>query len=523
MVWKTDEVVLPRVEGSDCCEGRIEVSGITGSVRGRNAKLADGSEIRPDLAIVDDPQTHGSAKSPSQCDDREEIIKTDVMGLPGPGEEFTVFIPCTVIKKGDLADRLLDHELNPDFMGIKTAAMESWPDNLEESDETDGMATWEEYNEVRIEGLLNEDKGKAANEYYIEHCLDLEKGAKVGWDGRKEEKDVSALQSLMHKYFKMGKEAFYSEYQNSPIENDESIYDLTPQTVCSRLNGLKRLQVPDEATILTAMGDCNYVGINVTVIAFKNDFTGYIVDHFKYPEGEKSYLVKPGTPENVAAKKIAQGVLDVEKILSNKVYSQGGDAMPLDLLQIDANWLTDHVMAALRQIKKRHVIANRGTGVKKYRVPRRSPQKRMGLIGTPYHKCHREWGPKGKQIRHDSDFWRSTVQKAFLLSPGISGSLSLWGDDPNRHLSYAHEICCEKLRQYLPGDPYDFYDWTKIPGQANDQLDSTVGCYVGASVCGASLDGITRKRKRPPKPNRQNRGVGTNGTQPKSKIRTNYG
>lgn len=512
MVWKTDEVVLARVDGSLCCESRIEVAGITGEIRGRNATLMDGTEIRPDFVIPDDPQTHSSAKSPTQCDDREEILRTDVLGLAGPGEKLACFIPCTVIKKNDLADRLLDNELNPDFRGEKTGAIISWPDNLEEDDDKEGI-TWDDYNEARIAGLQLEDNGKSANEFYIEHCFDLEKGHKVGWDGRKNEDDVSALQSLMNQYYAMGKEAFYSEYQNTPIEHDESIFDLTPETVCSRLNKYKRLHVPEEATMLVSMADINYVGINVTVAAFKNDFTGWIVDHFKFPEGEKAVLIKKNTPENQVAQIVAKAVIDVEKLLETKGYLQNGEDMKIDVKLFDGNFWTAHVMAAIKSIRKKSVIADRGTAAKKYRVPR--DQKK--IIGRPYHECHKEKGPLGRQIRHNADFWRMVTQKAFLLAPGVPGSLSLWGNDPNRHRTYAHEVCGEKLIQFVPGEPNDLFQWHMVPGQANDQLDSTVGCLVAAASLGASLDGI-KKRKRPKKQHRPNRST----NKPKSSIRTKY-
>ena len=66
LVWRAEEIALPRIDGSESCESRIEVAGITGEIRGKSATLMDGSEIRPDLAICDDPQTHASAKSFTQ-------------------------------------------------------------------------------------------------------------------------------------------------------------------------------------------------------------------------------------------------------------------------------------------------------------------------------------------------------------------------------------------------------------------------------------------------------------------------
>lgn len=510
IVWKAEEVCFPRSDDNKLSsESRIEVAGITGEIRGRNATLMDGSEIRPDMAICDDPQTHASAKSPTQCEDREELIRTDVLGLPGPGEDFTCFIPCTVIKKDDLAYVLLDNAKNPDFRGETTSAILEWPDSFE-VEGSDEPTVWDEYNEARIRGLELEDEGKVAYDFYDQHKDELESGAVVGWEGRRKKNDHSALQSLMNLYYSMGKAAFFSEYQNSPLEENSSIYDISPELVSSRLNGFKRCEVPEDATMLVAMADINFIGLNVTVIAFKNDLTGWIVDHFKYPEGRR-VLVKKNTPETEVAKAIANAVLDVDALLDEKPYSQAGERMMIDRKLFDANWQTEHVMAAIKSLRKaRTVMGDRGTAAKQYYVP-----KGDRLIGKAHHKCHIEKGPKGRQIRHDADFWRMVAQKAFLLRPGVPGSLSLWGNDPERHKDYANQICAEKLIQFVPGYPSDFYNWHKFGGRPNDQLDSTVGCYPAAVSLGASLTGVEIKRKKRAKLQSQSK-------KPSRAIRTKY-
>lgn len=125
------------------------------------------------------------------------------------------------------------------------------------------------------------------------------------------------------------------------------------------------------------------------------------------------------------------------------------------------------------------------------------------IVGNPYHKCHYEENTlqKGRQIRHNSDYWRMATQKSFLLAPGVPGSLSLYGKTPQEHRRFADEICGEKLIRFEPGDPVDLYHWTLKPGQANDLLDCAVGCYVAAATLGAVLPGMqqnhTQQRKKP--------------------------
>jgi energy-coupling factor transporter ATP-binding protein EcfA2 len=113
-----DRVVLPKIAGSVASEGTIDAVGITGAIRGKQRAFSDGTVYRPTLVIIDDPQTEESAKSVSQCDDRERIINSAILGLVGPGHAISAIAPVTVICPGDLADRMLDRQRNPQWRGL---------------------------------------------------------------------------------------------------------------------------------------------------------------------------------------------------------------------------------------------------------------------------------------------------------------------------------------------------------------------------------------------------------------------
>ncbi len=68
----------------------------------------DGRTVRPSLVVLDDPQTDESARSLSQCANRESILAGAVLGLAGPGKKISGIMPCTVIRPGDMADNILD-------------------------------------------------------------------------------------------------------------------------------------------------------------------------------------------------------------------------------------------------------------------------------------------------------------------------------------------------------------------------------------------------------------------------------
>ena len=118
--WTAKEIVLPTIEGSAASGAIIRVAGITGRIRGMKFKRADGQSVRPSLVLIDDPQTDESARSPSQCANRERVLAGAVLGLAGPGEKIAGLMTVTVVRPDDLADRLLDREKHPQWQGERT-------------------------------------------------------------------------------------------------------------------------------------------------------------------------------------------------------------------------------------------------------------------------------------------------------------------------------------------------------------------------------------------------------------------
>jgi len=73
--WKQDRIVLPTIAGSRASGAVIRAAGLDTNFRGASYTPPEGGRIRPDWAVIDDPQTDESAKSFDQCNDREKRIK----------------------------------------------------------------------------------------------------------------------------------------------------------------------------------------------------------------------------------------------------------------------------------------------------------------------------------------------------------------------------------------------------------------------------------------------------------------
>ena len=143
MTWSDTEAVFPTVDGSAASGSVIQVRGLTGRIRGMKAATASGESLRPDLVLIDDPQTDESAASPEQNRKRIAILTGAILGLAGPGKKISGVMPCTVIRKGDMADQILDNSRHPEWQGERRKMMVTFPANKK---------LWARYAEILQDG-----------------------------------------------------------------------------------------------------------------------------------------------------------------------------------------------------------------------------------------------------------------------------------------------------------------------------------------------------------------------------------
>jgi hypothetical protein len=198
-------------------------------------KRADGMTVRPSLVVLDDPQTDESARSLSQCATRESILAGAVLGLSGPGKKISGIMPCTVIRPGDMADKILDREKHPEWNGERTKMVYTFPANEK---------FWDEYAEIRAEGLRRGEGIAAATEFYRQRQAAMDEGAIIAWPERHNHDEVSAVQHAMNLRLQ-DEAAFYAEYQNEPLpEAKMDDEDLTVDDIAGKVNGMRWGEVP---------------------------------------------------------------------------------------------------------------------------------------------------------------------------------------------------------------------------------------------------------------------------------------
>lgn len=88
----------------------------------------------------------------------------------------------------------------------------------------------------------------------------------------------------------------------------------------------------------------------------------------------------------------------------------------------------------------------------------------------------------------DTNYWKSFVQARLKVAIGDRGCLSLFGDRPETHRLFSEHLTAE-YRVKTEGRGRTVDEWKIRPERSdNHWLDCLVGCTVGASMLGVSLD-----------------------------------
>jgi hypothetical protein len=483
ITWSADEIVLPTIPSSPASGSVIRTAGLTASFRGMKHKRADGSVIRPSLVVIDDCQTDESANSPSQCAARERLIAGAILGLAGPSRRISGLMPCTVIRRGDVADNILDRQKHPEWNGERTKMVYSFPTNTK---------LWEEYADIRAESLRQEKGLAPATAFYVANRAAMDEGATVAWP------EESGIQHAMNLKLR-NEDAFWAEYQNEPKEEAEGVAILNPDAIAAKLTRLERGTVPLACTHLTAFVDVQQDLLYYLVLAVSDDFSGSIIDCGAWPDQKRQYwslhdarpTLSSLMPSIGLEGTIYAGLQQVtEHLLAREWQREGGGSVKVDKLAIDAAWskTTDTVFLFSRQSAHSAIILPyRGHFIGASSLPmdrwRAKEGERQGL----------NWRiMRGRRARPwviaDANWWRSFTAERLSLPMGSKGSISVWGSKPDQHRLLCEHLTSERPKPTMSqGRKVD--EWKLVPGRENHFWDCLVGCCILASITGASLMG----------------------------------
>ena len=501
--WTAKEIVLPTIPGSAASSAIIKVAGITGRIRGMKHKRSDGKAVRPSLVLLDDPQTDESARSPSQCATREQILAGAILGLAGPGRKIAGLMTLTVVRPDDMADRILDRDKHPQWQGERTKMVYVFP--------APGSAAeklWQQYAQIRADGLRADRGIIDATEFYRQHLADMNDGVVVAWPARHNPDELSAIQHAMNLRLQ-DEAAFFAEYQNDPLPpdtgGDEGI--VSADAIAGKTNGMKRRELPVGVNHLTMFIDVQAALLFYMICGWEEDFTGYVLDYGVYPDQRRNYFTLRDAKRTIQTVHQGTGLegaiyAGLESLthdqLGRSLRRDDGAEMKISRCLIDANWgnSTDVVYQFCRQSSHAAIV-----------MP--SHGRYVGAASTPFgeYKPKRgdriglHWripGVQGKRaIRYaliDTNYWKTFVHARLAVPMGDPGCLSLFAPAPGADHRLLSEHVTSEYRVKTSGRGRELDEWKlRTPGSDNHWLDCLVGCAVGASMLGAILFGTAAK------------------------------
>lgn len=503
--WSDQFLTFPTV-GAPTDGISIAPCGLTGAdIRGLQYVNAAGEIVRPDLALIDDPQTRESAQSRKQTLDRLALLQADVLKMAGPGKSLSALCTVTVICPDDLADQILDRKRNPVWHGVRKKLIYSFPKNA---------GLWDQYAEIRTGELIADGDRERSNAFYAEHRAEMDEGAQVAWKERYNADQLSAVQFAMDARF-ADEQSFASEYQNEPFSLADEGEQIEPLKVMQRFNRRARRVVPKSAQWVTCHIDVHENLLYYSCVAWDQSFGGAVIDYGCCPEQTRRYFLlrdaNPALGDRYAGTglegSIYAGLNDLVDRIAEPYKTDDGEPVQIDRILIDANWgqSRDIVYAFCRKksaetkikITPTHGVYHGATRAA-FASYRSKPGDWIGLNwrmpGEARQGC--------RYLLFDSNYWKSFVAARLAAGVGDPGALTLFGTTPGRHQCYADHLGAETWHRVESGGRA-VNEWHLTPGRDNHWFDTLVGAAVAASMCGAKPPAMSRGavsapvRKRP--------------------------
>lgn len=495
LLWRHDYIRLPSIPGSAAAGCVLQSAGITGALRGMQQKTSTGAVLRPDFAIIDDPQTEKSARSLPDIERRERTIRAAILGLAGPGQSFAAVMPCTVIQRGDLADRFLDQKRHPKWRSMRCKLLYEFPTN---------ESLWAQYGDLIAQAAIDE-----ARAFYRQNRKAMNKGARVGWEARTEEGFSSAIEFAMDLCLS-DPDTFYAEYQNEPRSDDVGGDVPTDELLAAKLSGLERGVVPLWCELVTVFIDVQLSSLWWMACAWDKTRSGVVLDYGVYPEQQSPYVSKrtvartilkeyPGRTEAAA---IYAATQDLVSQLGGRAWRrEDGAELSADRILVDSGWgeHTDTIYRAVREHELRGVARpSKGIGITAHKTPiaewKLAPGAKRGeaWIMSPVENRRAV-----RLLTFDSNHWKSSVMRALVRPLAEPGGISLFGTKKQRHQNLIDHLLAE-AKTVTTGRGRTVEVWTKKPDHPdNEWLDCLVGCAVAAAEQGATQAPSRKPRQEP--------------------------
>jgi hypothetical protein len=479
--WGGDKLIFPKtVDWSRAAGSIITASGWTCGIRGARHRLKDGTQIRPDFVMIDDPQDDGMAESPTVCRKFLDTLQGTILGLGGHDKRISVVMPATIIRTGDAVDQLMDAKEYPAWVAENVPMLVSEPDN--------GELWTGEYARIRADydrgdPVAQRRAWKAATKFYMDRQQEMDAGAVATWEHCYQHDEVSAIQHAMNIKIDRGPDYFAAECQGRPnVKMGSGALVTSSDFISAKISGTAERMISPEHQLATGFIDIGHDKLNWMLAAWTPSLTGTIIGYGEFPNGSKKLT---DTEPRLSAAVFSGLVAVIESMAGAPllcVTPTAGESLNVSTVLIDCGDPTTR--ETVFQIARSHrfpcrIIASRGRAHHQY------------YPGDPKKKRHLQnafvdvWKRLGVVVVHDACLWRERCQRAFMLPHGSQGGIDIFGSGRDRHRELATQICSERLVEKFAGQSGEMFKWVRVPGTRNHFLDCAVGCMVAAITEGA--------------------------------------
>lgn len=451
--WCGQEMVLPNVPGSPAKGAVIATRGLDAAVRGLKRKGR-----RPDVVVIDDPDTEETARSADQAKKLEARIDNALGALGGQQKNVARVMLTTLQNRIAVSYRFTDPTQKPSWKGRRFRFLVQKPSRED---------LWDEYIQMRgqCQQSLTEDGesadpfARAAHGFYLSHRKEMDAGAVVAnphrFNGEKlpdgSKMEVSALQHYYNEMADKSPEFCSCELDNDPPEETGPVESgITSHLILQHMSGYDRCIVPPGCTVLTQGIDVGKYALHFVVRAWRPDGTGYTIDKGVQDVTGTSLGQDVGVEHAILQALRSR----MDKANDGSYQAINGDVMPVGLTLIDAGYKTDAVYAFCREAG---MSCRPAMGIGKSAGCVRvnfSTVTRPSLDRKPGDHWFLSRQPKGVWlVNMDADFWKAWEHARWMTSTDKPGTLFLYGtasDSVKRrgryeieHFTYSKHLCAE--------------------------------------------------------------------------------
>lgn len=466
-------------------------------------------DIRPDLLLIDDPQSHDRAMSGGVDSlNLYDIWRDSLKYLSGRGKQIAAFFAQTVCSEDDLAslvyrDTSVQSLRYGFFEKLPSArSLEFWKtkykDVLQGFDPTDPQ------------GQLKAQQ--AARALYLEHRDLADEEAVVSWvHAYDEEVCESAIQAGMNNYLN-DEQAFWNQDQNTPkrLDADQDIR-LSHVEIIKKQHLEPRGVVPDWCDKLVCHIDVHDSLLYWTVAAGNDRNQMAILDLQSWPEQHSRQWSLSTVSRRFSDDPRCRGLsiedqktvainLLVKELRDRQWTKADGEVLKFNAIGVDCGDGFDLITKIVYGLGCDVAIPMRGSAPTPGDLTINERVKKAG------EKRGDSWADKKSERTHqrylefDASYYKYRFHRGLAQFLGTLSSVSLFAANEQ-----VHYMAAEQYRSEIPEwiraerSGKGVWKWKKLPID-NHFFDNAVGCYTLLNRAGAKFDDyVPKKRKVAPK------------------------